>query len=51
MIARALGLLLALAASGAAAQGALVDAARDNDHAAAVGLLAERADPNQTEAG
>ena len=46
---RALGLTLALAAGSAVAQTALVDAARDDDHAAAVGLLAERADPNQAE--
>ena len=37
MIARALGLLLALAAGGAAAQSTLVDAARNADHAAAIG--------------
>jgi ankyrin repeat protein len=49
-VARALGLLLALAAAGgAAAQGTLIDAARNNDHAAAMGFVAERADPNQTE--
>jgi ankyrin repeat protein len=47
---RAFGLLLALAAGGAAAQSPLIDAARNDDHAAAVALLAERADPNQTEA-
>ena len=46
---RALGLLIAFAAGSAAAQTALVDAARNDDHAAAVGLLAERADPNQAE--
>jgi ankyrin repeat protein len=46
---RVIGLLLAFAAAGAAAQTALVDAARNGDHAAAVGLLAERADPNQAE--
>lgn len=44
------GLLLAFAAGSAAAQGALVDAARSDDHDAAVALLAERADPNQAEA-
>ncbi|HEY9182276.1 MAG TPA: ankyrin repeat domain-containing protein [Gammaproteobacteria bacterium] len=47
---RRLGLLLALAAGSAAAQGTLVDAARSDDHDAAVALLAERADPNQAEA-
>jgi len=47
MSARALGLLLALTAGTAAAQATLVDAARNGDHAAARGLLAERADPNQ----
>jgi ankyrin repeat protein len=62
---RAFGLLLAFAAGGAAAQStpigncslhcstsgipALVDAARNDAHAAAMGLLAERADPNQAE--
>jgi ankyrin repeat protein len=46
---RVLGLLLAFAAGSAAAQAALVDAARNDDHATAVGLLAERADPNQAE--
>ena len=49
MSARALGLLLALAAGSVAAQTTLVDAARNDDHAAAMGLLAERADPNQAE--
>ena len=49
MIARALGLTLALAAGGAAAQTALLDATRGADHSAAMGLLAERADPNQAE--
>jgi uncharacterized protein len=49
MIARAFGLLLVVAASGAAAQGPLIDAARNGNHAAAMGLLAERADPNQAE--
>src|SRR6186713_16904 len=49
MIARALGLTLALAAGGAAAQTALLDATRGADHSAAVGLLVERADPNQAE--
>jgi ankyrin repeat protein len=48
--ARALGLWLALGAGGAAAQGSLVDAARNDDHKTAVALLAERADPNQVEA-
>ena len=47
---RALGLLFALAAGGAAAQSTLVDAARNAEHAAAMALLAERADPNQAEA-
>ena len=46
---RALGLLLAFAAGSAAAETTLVDAARNDDHATAVGLLAERADPNQAE--
>ena len=50
MKARAFGLLLAFAAGGAAAQSPLIDAARNDDHATAVALLAERADPNQTEA-
>jgi ankyrin repeat protein len=65
MIARALGLLLALAAGAAAGQTlvgncslhcstsgipALVDAARNAEHATAVALLAERAEPNQSEA-
>src|SRR6186997_2557754 len=49
MSARALGLLLAFAAGTAGAQTLLVDAARNDDHAAAMGLLAERADPNQAE--
>ena len=49
MVARCLGLLLVFAAGGAGAQSTLIDAARNNDHAAAIGLLAERADPNQTE--
>jgi ankyrin repeat protein len=43
------GLLLAFGAGGAVAQTALLDAARNGDHAQAVGLLAERADPNQAE--
>jgi ankyrin repeat protein len=50
MVARALGLLVLLAAGPAAAQGTLLDAARNDDRTAAVGLLAERADPNQAEA-
>ncbi len=49
MTVRAFGLLLAFAASGAAAQSALLDAARNGNHAAAMGLLAERAEPNQAE--
>jgi ankyrin repeat protein len=49
MVARAFGLVLAFAAGAAAAQGALIDAARNGDHAAAMGLLAERADPSQPE--
>ena len=65
MLARVVGSLLFLAAAGAAAQGpligncslhcstsgipALVDAARTADRATALALLAERADPNQTE--
>ena len=49
MSARALGVLLALAAGSAGAETLLVDAARNDDHAAAVGLLVERADPNQAE--
>ena len=45
------GLLTGLAVSGAAyAQGTLVSAARDAQHAAALAALAERADPNQAEA-
>src|SRR5688572_1703679 len=47
---RAFGLLLAFAAGSVAAQGTLVEAVRNDDHAAAVALLAERADPNQAEA-
>src|SRR5512134_4126196 len=47
---RALALMLALAAGGAAAQSTLVDAARNAERAAAMALLAERADPNQAEA-
>jgi ankyrin repeat protein len=50
MLRRAFGLMLVLAAAGAAAQDALVDAARTGDRAAALGLLAERADPNRAEA-
>ena len=50
MRSQAFGLLLAFAAGSVAAQGALVDAARNDDHGAAVALLAERADPNQAEA-
>jgi ankyrin repeat protein len=50
MRARAAGLVLALFAGSAGAQTALVDAARNADHATAVALLAERADPNQAEA-
>jgi ankyrin repeat protein len=66
MAARVLVLAFALVADGAAAQDsligncslhcptsgipALVDAARDHDRAAALGLVAERADPNQSEA-
>jgi ankyrin repeat protein len=50
VIPRALVALLALAAGTAAAQGSLVAAARSGDRPAALGLLAERADPNQTEA-
>jgi len=46
---RGFGLLIALAAGNAAAQSTLVDAARNADHATAVALLAERADPNQAE--
>jgi ankyrin repeat protein len=46
---RGLGLFLALAAGTAAAQGTLVDAARNDDRATAVALLAEQADPNQAE--
>jgi uncharacterized protein len=48
MSVRAFGLTLAFMAGTASAQ-TLVDAARNDDHAAAVGLLAERADPNQAE--
>ena len=44
------GLLTGLAVSGATyAQGTLVHAARDAQHAAALAALAERADPNQAE--
>ncbi len=66
MAARAIMLAFALVAGGAAAQGtlvgncslhcstsgipALVDAARNRDRVAALGLIAERADPNQAEA-
>jgi ankyrin repeat protein len=50
MGARVVGLLLFVAAGAAAAQGTLVDAARNDDRATAVALLAERADPNQAEA-
>jgi ankyrin repeat protein len=49
MGARGLGLFLALAAGAAAAQNTLIDAARDDDRATAVALLAEHADPNQAE--
>jgi uncharacterized protein len=49
MSVRALGLTFAFVAASAGAQDALVDAARNDDHAAAVGLLAERADPNRAE--
>jgi ankyrin repeat protein len=49
MRARGLGLLLTLAAGAAAAQGTLVDAARNGDRATAAALLAEQADPNQAE--
>jgi ankyrin repeat protein len=49
MTTRGLILLLALASGAAAAQGSLIDAARTGDHTAAIGLLAERADPNQTD--
>jgi ankyrin repeat protein len=50
MSARAIGLLLAFVAGSAAAQSSLVEAARNDDHARAVALLAERADPNEAEA-
>jgi ankyrin repeat protein len=51
MLARTLGSMLVFGAvaGGAAAQGTLVDAARNADRAAAFALLAERADPNQAE--
>ncbi len=49
MRARVVGLLLVCAAHSVAAQNALVDAARNDEHATAVALLAERADPNQAE--
>ncbi len=49
MSARVVGLLFAFCAGTAAAQATLIDAARNGDHATAVALLAERADPNQTE--
>jgi ankyrin repeat protein len=45
-----LALMLAFAAGAAAAQDGLVDAARNGDRAAALGLIAERADPNRAEA-
>jgi ankyrin repeat protein len=50
MRARLVGSLVSLAAATAAAQGTLVDAVRNDDRATAVALLAEKADPNQTEA-
>src|SRR5688500_8899487 len=43
-------LALVLTAGTAAAQSSLVDAAREGERAEALGLLAERADPNQREA-
>jgi ankyrin repeat protein len=49
MVARTLGVCLVFAAGAVAAQTPLLDAARNNDHATAVGLLAERAEPNQAE--
>ena len=49
MSVRVAGLLLSCAAGGAAAQTALIDAARNDDHGTAVALLAERADPNHAE--
>src|ERR671912_2463043 len=49
MSVRVIGLLFAFCAGTAAAQATLIDAARNADHATAVALLAERADPNQTE--
>jgi ankyrin repeat protein len=49
MSVRVVGLLLSFAAGAAAAQGTLVDAARNDDRATAVALLAEQADPNQAE--
>ncbi len=49
MVVRAFGLLLAVAAGSAAAQGSLLDAARNGDHATATALLAEHAEPNRTE--
>lgn len=44
-----LGLLFASVAAPALAQAPLVDAARNGERQAALGLLAERADPNQTD--
>jgi ankyrin repeat protein len=50
MRALAFALVLALAVDTASAEGTLVAAARDGDRAAALALLAERADPNEAEA-
>jgi ankyrin repeat protein len=47
---RAYLLAVALAAGTAAAQSSLVDAAREGERAAVLGLLAERANPNEPEA-
>lgn len=49
MSARLAGLLLATVCGAAFADGSLVSAARDADRAAALALLAERVDPNQSE--
>jgi len=47
---RLLALMLALTAGSAGAQDALVDAARNGNRVAALGLIAERADANRAEA-
>ena len=50
MLARVVTVLLVGVCGTALAQGTLVSAAREGDRSAAVALLAERADPNQSEA-